>query len=68
MNIYAGKNKNWLPPNYGKAPYRSMTDEERAVVDSFDGGEENYNKVFENRKDYLIDSNGLLMLAAGGQE
>lgn len=68
LNIYAGKNKNWLPPNYGKAPYRSMTEEERAVVDSFDGGEENYNKVFENQKDYLIDSNGFLMLAAGGQE
>ena len=55
--------------HYGFSPHsRSMTDEERAVVDSFDGGEENYNKVFENRKDYLIDSNGLLMLAAGGQE
>mgnify|MGYP001114950989 len=44
-----------------------MTEEERAVVDSFDGGEENYNKVFENQKDYLIESNGFLALAAGGQ-
>lgn len=68
LNIYAGKNKNWLPPNYGKASYKSMTEEERAVVDSFDGGEENYNKVFENQKDYLIESNGFLALAAGGQQ
>lgn len=67
LNIYAGKNKNWLPPNYGRASYKSMTEEERAVVDSFDGGEENYNKVFENQKDYLIESNGFLALAAGGQ-
>ena len=68
LNIYVGKNKNWLPPNYGKASYKDMSKEEREVVDSFDGGEENYNRVFENQSEYLIESNGYLMIAAGGEE
>lgn len=68
LNIYVGRNKNWLPPNYGRTTYSQMTEEEKAVVDSFDGGEENYSKVFENQKDYLIDGSDLLLLSAGGQE
>lgn len=65
LNIHVGKNKNWLPPNYGKTSYRDMSEEERAVVDSFDGGEEQYNKVFANQKQYLIESQDLLMLSTG---
>lgn len=65
LNIHVGKNKNWLPPNYGKAAYRDMSNEERAVVDSFDGNEENYNKVFMNQGQYLIETQDLLMLSAG---
>lgn len=67
LNIYVGRNKNWLPPNYGRTAYSQMTEEEKAVVDSFDGGEENYNKVFANQRDYLIEGGDLLMLSAGGQ-
>lgn len=65
LNIYVGKNKNWLPPCYGKKAYRNLTDEEKAVIDSFDGGEENYNKVYENQNYYLIESSDLLMLSEG---
>ena len=64
LNIHVGKNKNWLPPNYGKVTYRDMSEDERAVVDSFDGGEENYNKVYANQKKYLIEKQDLLMLSA----
>lgn len=35
LNIYAAKNKNWLPPNYGRKAYAEMTTEEKSVVDSF---------------------------------
>ena len=52
MNIYAGRNKNWLPPNYGKAAYAEMTTEEKEVVDGFQGAAE-YAKVLA-RSDYYL--------------
>lgn len=64
LNIHVGKNKNWLPPNYGKTAYKNLTEEERVVVDAFDGSEENYNKVFANQNQYLIESKDLLMLSS----
>jgi len=61
FNIYCCRKKNWLPPNYGKAAYADMTDEERAVIDGFHGdgsegaGESNYQKVLEKTAYYLIE-------------
>ncbi len=40
LNIYAAKKRAWLPPNYGKAAYSDMAQEERAVVDAFHGNGE----------------------------
>lgn len=37
FNIYCGKEKNWLPPSYGKKKYHDMDPDEQAVVDSFHG-------------------------------
>lgn len=37
LNIYASRKKGWLPPNYGRAKYRDMEAEAKAVVDSFHG-------------------------------
>lgn len=37
FNIYCGRNKNWLPPNYGRTAYENMGAEEKAVVDGFHG-------------------------------
>lgn len=67
FNIYAAQNKGWLPPNYGKAKYKDMTAEEKAVVDSFQG-EEAYNEVMAKASYYLapVTNNQLLML--GGAE
>lgn len=59
LNIYAGKRKNWLPPNYGKTTYADLSGEERAVVDSFHGngkngsGEKKYQEVMANASFYL---------------
>lgn len=63
FNIYAGKTKNWLPPSYGKAQYKDMAEDERAVVDTFQG-EEEYAKVMSQPDLYLIEAPGLLMLGA----
>lgn len=47
LNIFAGQKKNWLPPTYGKKHYADMTDEEKAVIDDFQG-EENYEKILSD--------------------
>lgn len=52
FNIYAAQNKQWLPPCYGKKAYTNMTDEEKAVIDSFQG-EKAYNDVMAKADYYL---------------
>ena len=49
FNLFAARKKNWLPPSYGQASYESMSDEEKIVVDSFDGKEE-YQKAYHAGK------------------
>lgn len=63
FNIYAAQNKQWLPPTYGKKTYKDMNEEEKAVVDSFQG-EEAYNEVMAKAGYYLapVTNNQMLML------
>ena len=51
-NIYIGKQRRWLPNDYGTKGYKDMTAEEKAVIDSFQG-EKEYNKVMTNKAYYL---------------
>lgn len=51
-NIYIGKQRRWLPNDYGTKGYKDMTAEEKAVIDSFQG-EKEYNKVMANKAYYL---------------
>lgn len=55
-NIYIGKNRNWLPPHYGEKRYNDMQEDEKAVIDSFQG-EKDYNRVFANKNYYLASVN-----------
>lgn len=61
LNIYASQKKGWLPPRYGKARYKDMKPEEKAVVDSFHGdgkdgsGEKAYTTVMANAAFYLAE-------------
>lgn len=61
LNIYASRKKGWLPPNYGRAKYGNMREDERAVVDSFHGdgstgsGAEAYADVLAAADFYLAD-------------
>lgn len=66
LNIYGGKEKNMLPPRYGKVPYEEMTPEEQTVVNEFDGGKDEYNKIFENRDSYIFEVNGESVLQIAG--
>ena len=52
FNIFGSQSKGWLPPCYGKKNYNDMTQEEKRVIDSFEG-ERNYQKVINNPKYYL---------------
>ena len=65
FNIYAAQQKKWLPPDYGKKRYSKMTDEEKAVIDSFQG-EKAYEEVMAKATFYLapVTNNQLLMLNA----
>lgn len=45
-----------LPPRYGKVPYEDMTTEEKAVVNEFDGGAEEYMKVYLQRDKFIVQN------------
>lgn len=61
FNIFGSQHKGWLPPSYGKKSYQTMTKEEQAVVDEFQG-EKEYEKVMANKDYYMFDSSSVLML------
>ena len=64
FNIFGSQHKGWLPPVYGKMKYTDMTEEEKAVVDDFEG-KESYSKTMDNTKYFLFDASNILMLTAG---
>ena len=53
LNIYGCQHKGWLPPAYGKKQYDAMSEEEKEVIDSFEG-KESYEDTFR-RKDYFLN-------------
>ena len=59
LNIFAGRKRDWLPPNYGKSGYADMDAEEKAVVDAFHGdgaagsGADAYAEVMRDAAFYL---------------
>lgn len=53
FNIYGCMKKGWLPPSYGKKSYDEMAEEEKSVVDEFEGANE-YSKVFANTENYIV--------------
>lgn len=62
FNIFGGQRKNWLPPSYGKKRYAEMSQEERQIVDDFQG-KESYEKVMRDPEFYLVDAKQLLLAA-----
>ena len=61
LNIFAGQRKAWLPPNYGKKSYAEMTQEEKDVIDSFQG-EAEYAKVYADPGNYLFSPENSIKL------
>lgn len=61
FNIFGCQRKGWLPPAYGKKKYNDMTQEEKTVVDNFEG-EKEYNKVMVNKQYFIAETVNLLSL------
>lgn len=55
FNIFGSLRKGWLPPAYGKKPYKDMDTEEKSVIDEFEG-QASYENVFANTDKYLADT------------
>lgn len=53
FNIFAARQNNWLPQEYGRKHYQQMTPEEKETIDSFEGGESSYESTMLNA-DYFI--------------
>ena len=64
FNIFAAMEKKWLPPSFGKKHYKEMDKEEQAVIDSFSGGEQEYEKVVKDAEYYLPSQNTMMLLGA----
>lgn len=67
FNLYAARDKNWLPPCYGKKAYKELDAEEKAVIDAFEG-KESYNRVMQ-RADYFLSEpidSSIVRLGGGG--
>lgn len=64
LNIFAARNRSWLPPNYGKVSYDSMNEEEKSVIDDFQG-KAAYEKVMKNPEKYIVSAeNSINLLSA----
>ena len=55
LNIYAARERSWLPPSYGRKHYADMSAEEKTVIDGFQGAEE-YEKVMVNPSRYILEA------------
>lgn len=64
FNLYCGRKLHWLPDDYGRKPYDSLDNEERAVADSFEG-RDSYNDTYANQQFYLPTNHNPLMLSSG---
>jgi hypothetical protein len=63
FNLYACKEKGWLPFGYGTKAYKDLSREEKEIVDSFEG-EKSYNETYANASYYLSNNNEILKLMA----
>ena len=61
FNIFGCSKKGWLPPSYGKKNYKDMTDEEKQVIDEFEGKDE-YEKTMKNTGYYIFNFERVLRL------
>ncbi|MBQ7732495.1 MAG: DUF4942 domain-containing protein [Synergistaceae bacterium] len=67
FNIFGSQKKGWLPKGYAKRSYQSMTPEEQAVIESFEG-ESSYMESYANAQYYLFDVAKSMPMLGGGED
>lgn len=64
LNIFAARQRSWLPPCYGKKHYADMSSEEKTVIDDFQGAEA-YEAVMRDPGHYIVaPAQNIAMLTA----
>lgn len=53
FNLFCGKTRGWLPPDYGKKAYVDMDEEEKELVKGFSGEKKKYDEIVKNASYYL---------------
>lgn len=61
FNLFGSQKKGWIPPSYMKEDYNNMSNEERDVVDSFEG-KDSYSKKMKNKDYYNFSTSNILRL------
>lgn len=61
LNLFAGQKKAWLPPSYGQKDYEDMTEEEKEVINDFEGAD-SYKLIMTNPNKWLINTQLALSL------
>lgn len=54
FNIFGSQQKGWLPPSYGKKKYQDMTQEEKSVINEFQG-EDDYRYILKHADQFIYD-------------
>lgn len=62
LNIYGCRYKGWLPPSYGKVSYAKMSEEEKAVINEFQG-QIAYQRVMAEPDRWIVDTSQALLTA-----
>lgn len=66
FNIFGANKKGWLPNDYGQKPYEAMTEEEKHVIDDFQG-KQDYNRVVNNSRYYMtIETSNIMQIGMEG--
>lgn len=63
FNIFGSQKKAWLPPCYGKKHFNEMTQEEKQVINEFEGSAAEYEKTLAEKDYYLHGAGNLLTIA-----
>ncbi len=61
FNIFCSLQRNWLPPYYGKRQYADLNDDDKAVIDFFQG-EKEYKKVVSDNNSYICSFDNIALL------
>ena len=62
FNIFGANKKGWLPNGYGQKSYEDMTEDEKHVIDDFQG-KQDYSRVVRDSRYYMqLDTSNIMQI------